>query len=85
MTPEERAAYKKKSIDGGLTDAKGNDKGDHLNAHWKVENGELVNGGTGPYATTVEEFGDIELLLDANTAALNAPAPEYQVYVFRSL
>src|SRR5947209_3795755 len=29
---------------------------------WRVENGELVNGGTGPYATTEKEFGDIELL-----------------------
>lgn len=37
--------------------------------HWKVENGELVNGGTGPYATTVEEFGDIELLLEYRTVA----------------
>jgi len=30
---------------------------------WKVENGELVNGGDGPYATSTEEFGDIELLI----------------------
>lgn len=37
--------------------------------HWKVENGELVNVGTGPYATTVEDFGDIELLLDYKTVA----------------
>src|SRR5688572_18911915 len=29
--------------------------------HWRVESGELVNIGTGPYATTDEEFGDIEL------------------------
>src|SRR5688500_17646761 len=28
--------------------------------HWRVENGELVNVGNGPYATTEEEFGDIE-------------------------
>ncbi|MDB6118564.1 MAG: hypothetical protein JWO08_2345, partial [Verrucomicrobiaceae bacterium] len=31
--------------------------------HWRVDNGELVNAGTGPYATTDEEFGDIELLI----------------------
>lgn len=37
--------------------------------HWRVENGELVNAGTGPYATTVEEFGDIELLLEYKTVA----------------
>ncbi|MBI5693325.1 MAG: DUF1080 domain-containing protein [Verrucomicrobia bacterium] len=35
--------------------------------HWRVENGELVNAGTGPYATTQEEFGDIELLLEYKT------------------
>jgi hypothetical protein len=32
-----------------------------------VENGELVNPGTGPYATTDEEFGDIELRLEYKT------------------
>jgi hypothetical protein len=35
--------------------------------HWRVENGELVNSGTGPYATTDEEFGDIELLIEYKT------------------
>ncbi|NLS96796.1 MAG: DUF1080 domain-containing protein [Planctomycetaceae bacterium] len=35
--------------------------------HWRVENGELVNDGTGPYATTDEEFGDIELLIEYKT------------------
>jgi hypothetical protein len=35
--------------------------------HWKVENGDLVNSGTGPYATTNDEFGDIELLIDYKT------------------
>ena len=37
--------------------------------HWKVENGELVNIGTGPYATTDEEFGDIEFLIEYKTVA----------------
>lgn len=64
MTPEERAAYKKKSVDGGLLDAKGNDKGDHVNAHWKVENGELVNDGKGLYLTTDKDYGDFELWVD---------------------
>ena len=36
---------------------------------WKVESGDLVNGGEGPYATTDEEFGDIELLIDYKTVA----------------
>src|SRR4051812_9540410 len=35
--------------------------------HWRVEDGELVNAGTGPYATTDQEFGDIELFIDYKT------------------
>ena len=35
--------------------------------HWRVENGELVNDGHGPYATTNEDFGDIELLIEYTT------------------
>ncbi len=38
-------------------------------AHWRVEEGELVNDGHGPYATTREEFGDIELLIEYKTVA----------------
>jgi hypothetical protein len=37
--------------------------------HWSVDNGELVNVGTGPYATTQEEFGDIEFLIEYKTVA----------------
>lgn len=37
--------------------------------HWTVENGELVNDGHGPYATTDEDLRDIELLLDYKTVA----------------
>ena len=37
--------------------------------HWRVENGELVNAGTGPYATTEEEFGDYELMIEYKTVA----------------
>ncbi|WP_265593408.1 family 16 glycoside hydrolase [Verrucomicrobium sp. BvORR034] len=37
--------------------------------HWRVENGELVNNGTGPYATTDEDFGDYELMLEYKTVA----------------
>lgn len=64
MSPEEKAAYKKKSIEGGLTDAKGNDKGDHINAHWSVQNGELVNDGKGLYLTTDKDYGDFELMVE---------------------
>jgi hypothetical protein len=64
MTPEQQADYKRKSIDGGLLDAKGVDKGDHVNAHWKVENGELVNDGKGLYLTTDKDYGDFELWVE---------------------
>jgi len=37
--------------------------------HWTIENGELVNSGTGPYAATEENFGDYELLLEYKTVA----------------
>jgi acetyl esterase/lipase len=37
--------------------------------HWSVDKGELVNSGTGPYATTEENFGDYELLLEYKTVA----------------
>jgi hypothetical protein len=40
---------------------------DEFPQHWRVENGELVNVGTGPYATTDEELGDIELLIEYKT------------------
>ncbi len=52
MTPEEQAKYKKESIEGGLLDKKGQPSNDHLQAHWRVENGELINDGKGLYATT---------------------------------
>ncbi len=35
--------------------------------NWTVEKGELVNDGHGPYATSDEEFGDIEFLLEYKT------------------
>ncbi len=41
-----------------------------LAKHWKVEGGELYNDGEGVYATTNEEFGDFELLLQYKTVAL---------------
>lgn len=42
---------------------------DEFAQHWRVENGELVNDGHGPYATSEEEFGDIEFLIDYKTVA----------------
>jgi len=38
-------------------------------AHWRSEDGELVNDGHGPYATTNEEYGDIDFLVDYKTVA----------------
>ena len=37
--------------------------------HWRVEDGELVNDGKGPYLTTDRDYGDIELLLEYKTVA----------------
>lgn len=41
-----------------------------LAEHWRVENGELVNDGKGVYATTDQDFGDIEFLIDYKTVPL---------------
>lgn len=42
---------------------------DEFQTHWSVEDGELVNDGHGPYATTQGEFGDIELHVEYKTVA----------------
>lgn len=39
-------------------------------AHWRVENGELVNDGHGPYATTNQQFGDMEFHIAYKTVPL---------------
>ena len=69
MTPEAAADYKKQSVEGGplinKTNAKTGKAGDeHINAHWKVENGEIVNDGHGLYLTTGKDYGDVELFVD---------------------
>ncbi len=38
--------------------------------HWRAEGDELVNDGSGKYATTTQDYGDFELLLDYKTVAL---------------
>ncbi|MEW6073829.1 MAG: DUF1080 domain-containing protein [Planctomycetota bacterium] len=40
-----------------------------IRAHWRVEEGELVNDGEGPYLTTNADFGDFELFLEYRTVA----------------
>lgn len=61
MTAEEQAKYKHQSVHGGLLDKKGQPTDEHINAHWRVENGELVNDGRGLYLTTDKDYGDFEL------------------------
>ncbi len=39
-------------------------------AHWRADGDELVNDGHGKYATTVEDYGDFELLADYKTVPL---------------
>ena len=64
MSPEEQAKFKKQSIEGGAVDKNGKPTNEHLMAHWKVENQELVNDGKGDYLTTDKDYGDFELLLE---------------------
>ncbi len=40
-----------------------------FNKHWSVENGEMVNDGHGPYATTNKSYGDVEFHVDYKTVA----------------
>ncbi len=62
MSPEELVEYKKQSVEGGsLVNKSGQE---HINAHWKVETGELVSDGKGLYLTTDRNCGNIELLVD---------------------
>ena len=56
MKDEERAAKRRANEES-------------FRAHWRVENGELVNDGEGPFATTDRDYGDIELLVEYRTVA----------------
>src|SRR5205085_5130768 len=58
MTPEQLAEYKNKSLE---------EPKDGINAHWKVEDGEIVNDGHGLYLTTDKDYGDFELLVEYKT------------------
>lgn len=64
MSPEEQAEYKRKSVEGGLLKADGQPSDEFINAHWRVENGELVNDGRGLYLTTDKDYGDFQLKLE---------------------
>jgi hypothetical protein len=56
MAPEDR----RKKMDGTLADIK---------AHWRYENGELVNDGKGLYLTTDKDYGDFEFMVEYKTVA----------------
>ena len=43
---------------------------DEFSQHWSVKDGELINPGSGAYATTDKEYGDFELRLEYNMAPL---------------
>jgi hypothetical protein len=42
---------------------------DSMKQHWRVENRELVNDGSGSYASTEKDYGDFELRLEYRTVA----------------
>ena len=54
MSEDELAQYKAESLKD-------------INQHWSVENGELVNDGSGLYLTTDEEFSSYEFWIDYKT------------------
>ncbi len=56
-------------LTGEKKDANLKQQREDFSKHWSVEAGELVNYGFGPYATTEEEFGDIELMIEYKTVA----------------
>ena len=56
-------------LEGEKRDAAWKKMREEFAQHWRVENGELVNDGTGPYATTDQDFGDIELMIEYKTVA----------------
>lgn len=74
MSPEARAEYKKKSVEGGLEGKAGTD---HIDAHWKVTDGEIVNDGRGLYLTTEKDCGDFELWVEYKAL----PAGDSGVYL----
>lgn len=61
---EEQAKYKKESVEGGLLDKNGKPNNENINAHWSVQNGELVNDGHGLYLSSDKDYADFELHLE---------------------
>ncbi len=84
MTPEQQAEYKKQSIEGGLPEGKRGPE--HIRAHWRVENGELVNDGKGLYLTTDKDYRDFDLwvqykaLPDGDSGVYLRGTPQVQIW-----
>jgi len=51
-------------LDGEASKALAVKEQKELLEHWKVENGEIVNDGNGPYLTTIKSYENIELTLE---------------------
>jgi hypothetical protein len=49
-------------------------------SHWRIEHGELISDGHGPYLATTRDFGDIELLVEYNTV----PGADSGIYLRNS-
>lgn len=64
LNPHSVAKLEGEKLEAGLQKQR-----EEFASHWRVENGELVNDGHGPYATTEEEFGDVEFLIEYKTVA----------------
>lgn len=56
-------------LEGEKRDANLEMQRDEFSKSWYVEDGDLVNDGNGPYATTEEEFGDMEFVIEYKTVA----------------
>lgn len=54
-------------LEGEKKDAKLKEMREEFATNWTIENGELVNDGHGPYATTDTDYGDIEFLIEYKT------------------
>ncbi len=84
MSPEERAAYKLKSVEGGLPEGK--QGAEHIKAHWKVGNGEIINDGKGLYLTADKDYGDFEFwveykaLPDGDSGVYLRGIPQVQIW-----
>lgn len=53
----------------GERDKKIAEQQEEFKQHWSVDKGELVNDGHGPYATSNDDYGDIEFHLEYKTVA----------------